>query len=76
MASSPDSYPVPSPDSRRNRRASLDPAPSDHFSGADPLAVSLGTAVDLFLAARAAEGASPRHRVASPADRLSRGRST
>ena len=60
MATSPDSYPIPSPDSRRNRRASLDSAPPDHISGADPLAVSLGAAVDLFLAARAAEGASPR----------------
>ena len=60
MATSPDSYPVPSPDSRRNRRASLDPATPDHFSGADPFAVSLGAALDLFLAAKAAEGVSPR----------------
>ena len=59
MASTPDSYPVRSPDSRRNRRASLDSVAPDHFSGGDPLAVGLGTAVDLFLAAKAAEGASP-----------------
>ena len=31
----------------------------DRFSGGDPLAVGLGAAVDLFLAAKAAEGASP-----------------
>ena len=60
MATSPDSYPVPSPDSRRNWRASLDPVAPDHFSGADPFAVSLGAALDLFLAAKAAEGVSPR----------------
>jgi len=60
MASSPDSYPVPSPDSRRNRRASLDSAAPDRLSGADLFAVGLGAAVDLFLAAKAAEGVSPR----------------
>ncbi len=60
MASSPDSYPVSSPDSRRNPRASLDSVAPDRLSGADPLAVGLGAAVELFLAAKAAEGASPR----------------
>jgi len=60
MASSPDSYPVSSPDSRRNRRASLDSGAPDRLSGADLFAVGLGAAVDLFLAAKAAEGASPR----------------
>lgn len=33
--------------------------PPDRFSGGDTLAVGLGAAVDLFLAAKAAEGASP-----------------
>ena len=60
MAGSPDSYPVRSPDSRRNPRASLDSGAPDRFSGADSLAVGLGAAVDLFIAAKAAEGASPR----------------
>ena len=60
MASSPDSYPVRSPDSRRNPRASLDSVAPDRLSGADLFAVGLGAAVDLFLAAKAAEGASPR----------------
>ena len=60
MAGSPDSYPVRSPDSKRNPRASLDSVAPDRLSGADPLAVGLGAAVDLFLAAKAAEGASPR----------------
>ncbi len=60
MASSPDSHPVSSLDSRRNPRASLDSIAPDHLSGADPFAVGLGAAVDLFLAAKAAEGASPR----------------
>ena len=60
MAGSPDSYPVSSPDSRRNRRASLDSAAPDRLSGADPFALGLGAALDLFLAAKAAEGVSPR----------------
>jgi site-specific recombinase XerD len=60
MAGSPDSHPVRSLDSRRNPRASLDSSAPDRFSGADSLAVGLGTAVDLFLAAKAAEGSSPR----------------
>jgi hypothetical protein len=55
MASSPDSYPVSSPDSRRNRRASLDSAAPDHLSGADPFALGLGAALDLCLAAKAAD---------------------
>ena len=59
MAGTPDSHPVVSLDSRRNPRASLDSAAPDHFSGGDSLAVGLGAAVDLFLAAKAAEGASP-----------------
>jgi len=60
MAGSPDSYPVRSPDSKRNPRESLD---SVCFSGADPLAVGLGAAFDLFLAAKAAEGAAADGRV-------------
>jgi len=60
MAGSPDSYPVCSPDSRRAPRASLDPVAPDRLSGADSLAVGLGAAVDLFIAAKAAEGPSPR----------------
>ncbi len=60
MAGSPDSYPVVSPDTKRNRRASLDSVASDRLSGGDPFAVGLGAAVDLFIAAKAAEGASPR----------------
>ncbi len=55
MATSPDSFPVCSPDSGRPTPASLDPSGS-----LDAFAVSLGAAVDLFIAAKAAEGASPR----------------
>jgi hypothetical protein len=58
VAISPDSSPVCSPDSARRDRASLDSAP-DRLSG-DLLAVGLGAAVELFIAAKAAEGASPR----------------
>jgi len=55
MATSPDSFPVCSPDSGRPTPASFDTSgPLDAF------AVSLGAAVDLFIAANAAEGASPR----------------
>lgn len=55
MATSPDSFPVSSPDSRRQTADSLDTrGPLDAF------AVSLGAAVDLFIAAKAAEGASDR----------------
>jgi integrase len=57
VATSPDYSPLCSPDSGRRDRASLDSSP-DHLSG-DPFAVGLGAAVDLFLAAKAAEGASP-----------------
>ncbi len=58
MARSPDSTPACSPDSVRLDRDSLDTSP-DRFSG-DALAVGLGAAADLFAAAKAAEGASPR----------------
>jgi hypothetical protein len=60
MASSPDSYSVRSPDSRRSPHGSLDSVAPDRLSGADSIAVGLGAAVDLFLAAKAAEGASTR----------------
>jgi site-specific recombinase XerD len=55
VATSPDYSPVCSPDSARPMRGSLDSG-----SPLDPLAVSLGAAVELFIAAKAAEGASPR----------------
>lgn len=58
MSRSPDSTPACSPDSARSERRSLDSSP-DRFSG-DALAVGLGAAADLFAAAKAAEGASPR----------------
>lgn len=55
MAASPDSFPVCSPDTGRPTAGSLDTrGPLDAF------AVSLGAAVDLFIAATAAEGASER----------------
>ena len=55
MATSPDSFPDCSPDSGRPTTGSLDsPGALDAF------AVSLGAAVDLFIAAKAAEGASER----------------
>ena len=73
MASSRDSYPVRSPGSRRNPRPSLDPATPDRLSGADPLAVGLGAAVDLFLAAKAAEARGWRM-AANPATRIRPGR--
>jgi hypothetical protein len=55
VATSPDYSPGCSPDSARPRRGSLDSG-----SPLDAFAVSLGAAVELFIAARAAEGASPR----------------
>lgn len=55
MPTSPDSFPVCSPDNGRPRASSFDTrGPHDAF------AVSLGAAVDLFIAAKAAEGASDR----------------
>jgi hypothetical protein len=55
VATSPDSFPDCSPDSGRPTTGSLDsPGALDAF------AVSLGAAVDLFIAAKAAEGASER----------------
>jgi integrase len=55
VATSPDSFPVCSPDSGRPTAGSLDsPGALDAF------AVSLGAAVDMFIAAKAAEGASER----------------
>jgi hypothetical protein len=53
VATSPDSFPDCSPDSGRPTAGSLD---SPGSLGA--FAVSLGAAVDLFIAAKAAEGAS------------------
>lgn len=55
MATSPDSFPVCSPDTERPTAGSLDPR-----GALDAFAVSLGAAVELFLGAKAAEGASPR----------------
>lgn len=55
MPTSPDSFPVCSPDSGRPEPASL-----DSLGSLDAIAVSLGAAVDLFIAAKAAEGASGR----------------
>jgi len=52
MRSSPDSTPVCSPDSVGPSGGSL-----DSFG---PIPIGLGAAVDLFCAAKAAEGASPR----------------
>ncbi len=52
MRSSPDSTPVCSPDSLGPSGGSL-----DSFG---PIPIGLGAAVDLFCAAKAAEGASPR----------------
>jgi len=55
VATSPDSFPVCSPDTGRPMAGSFDTrGPLDAF------AVSLGAAVDLFIAAKAAEGASER----------------
>jgi hypothetical protein len=55
VATSPDSFPVCSPDSGHPTAGSLDPRGS-----LDAFAVSLGAAIDLFIAAKAAEGASAR----------------
>ena len=52
MRSSPDSTPVCSPDSLGPSGGSL-----DSFG---PIPIGLGAATDLFCAAKAAEGASPR----------------
>jgi hypothetical protein len=55
VATSPDSFPVCSPDSGHPTAGALDPRGS-----LDAFAVSLGAAIDLFIAAKAAEGASAR----------------
>ncbi len=55
MPTSPDYSPVCSPDSARPSGTSL-----DSRGALDAFAVGLGAAVDLFIAAKAAEGASPR----------------
>jgi site-specific recombinase XerD len=55
VATSPDYSPTCSPDSGRSVAGSLDSRGSF-----DAFAVSLGAAVDLFIAAKAAEGASER----------------
>jgi site-specific recombinase XerD len=60
VARSPGSSPVCSPDSFEPATDSLDTSSPDRLSGDDPFPVSLGAAADLFTAAKAAEGASPR----------------